>query len=162
MEQRTQTSAAELEIKRLLDGKDTGGKHFRHLQVALWKLQGRSTREVAELSGFSPRSVRRIWAEYQAGGAKEMQPRYTGKNRMKISFEAEEEVLLQCAGEANAGKFLRVAELQARFEAVAGVQYHAHVFYRLLERHGWRKVMPRGRHPKAADEAACEAAKKLT
>lgn len=33
--------------------------------------------------------------------------------------------------------------------------------YNVLKRHGWRKKMPRSRHPKAADQEACEASKKL-
>ena len=33
--------------------------------------------------------------------------------------------------------------------------------YSVLKRHGWSKKMPRSRHPKAADEEACEASKKL-
>lgn len=33
--------------------------------------------------------------------------------------------------------------------------------YNVLKRHGWSKKMPRSRHPKAADEEACEASKKL-
>jgi hypothetical protein len=31
----------------------------------------------------------------------------------------------------------------------------------LLERHDWRMVMPRGKHPKKASEAEIEASKKL-
>ena len=33
--------------------------------------------------------------------------------------------------------------------------------YRMLKRHGWRKVMPRSKHPKKANEEAIEASKKL-
>jgi len=162
MEQSKKTTPAEREIERLLRNKEISGQHMRHLQIAKWKMEGRSTQEVAELSGLSERSVRRIWADYRTKGIDRMQPQYTGKNRMKMSYEAEEAALQECAAEANEGKYLRVAELQERFEAITGVQYHLHVFYRLLERHNWRKVVPRGKHPKAADSAACEAAKKLT
>ena len=34
--------------------------------------------------------------------------------------------------------------------------------YMLLKRHGWRKVMPRAKHPKKADEEVIQASKKLT
>jgi len=162
MEQKKETNPAEREIERLLKDKTVGGTHMRHLQVAMWKLQGKSTQEVAVLSKYDERTVRRIWADYRAKGVERMEPQYTGKNRMKLSYEAEEEALQQCAAEANEGKYLRVAELQERFEAITGVHYHLHVFYRLLKRHNWRKVAPRGKHPKAASEAACDAAKKLT
>ncbi len=33
--------------------------------------------------------------------------------------------------------------------------------YYVLERHGWRKIMPRSKHPKKANEGAIEASKKL-
>ena len=34
--------------------------------------------------------------------------------------------------------------------------------YMLLERHGWRKIMPRSKHPQKASDEAIEASKKLT
>ena len=34
--------------------------------------------------------------------------------------------------------------------------------YRVLRRHGWRKIMPRSKHPKKASEEAIEASKKLS
>ncbi|MBR4040361.1 MAG: winged helix-turn-helix domain-containing protein [Clostridia bacterium] len=33
--------------------------------------------------------------------------------------------------------------------------------YYVLHRHGWRKIMPRSRHPKKASEEAIEASKNL-
>jgi DNA polymerase-1 len=49
------------------------------------------------------------------------------------------------------------------YAAVArtGITFWGYV-YRVLERQDWRRVMPRSRHPKAADEATVEASKKLT
>ena len=34
--------------------------------------------------------------------------------------------------------------------------------YKVLNRHGWRKVLPRSKHPNKASDEAIEASKKLT
>jgi transposase len=52
-----------------------------------------------------------------------------------------------------------VAPVQAAYEAAIGRPVHHSVVYRALHRHGWRKIVPRPRHPKA-DEAARETFKK--
>jgi transposase len=63
--------------------------------------------------------------------------------------------------DATEGKFVRIAEIKQAFEEMSGVKYKSSGFYKLLKRHDWRKVMPRGKHPKKASEEAMEASKKL-
>jgi len=54
-------------------------------------------------------------------------------------------------------------EIRIACEKKVGKEYEGRSqIYDLLARHGWRKVMPRGKHPKQADEATQEASKKLT
>jgi len=43
---------------------------------------------------------------------------------------------------------LKVAEIQRAYEQRVGKPVAPSTIYRLLERHGWRKVVPRPRHPK--------------
>jgi transposase len=86
---------------------------------------------------------------------------YVGSNYRKLSYDEEAETLAQLAVEVE-GKCMRARDVLELFESKTGVTYAKDAFYRLLHRHGWRKVMPRGQHPKAADEETREAAKKLT
>ena len=61
--------------------------------------------------------------------------------------------------QASAGGVLKVAEVQQAYEAQVGKAVPNSTIYRVLARHGWRKVVPRPRHPKA-DGAARGAFKK--
>ena len=55
---------------------------------------------------------------------------------------------------------LTVAEIQQAYQEQLGKEVAASTVYRLLDRHGWRKVVPRPRHPKA--DVAVQAAFKKT
>ncbi len=55
---------------------------------------------------------------------------------------------------------LRVAEIQQAYQERLGKEVAPSTVYRLLDRHGWRKVVPRPRHPKA--DVAAQAAFKKT
>ena len=52
-------------------------------------------------------------------------------------------------------------EIKAAFDKVRGKDTGRGYIYMLLERHGWRKVMPRSRHPKKASEEVIATSKKL-
>ena len=54
---------------------------------------------------------------------------------------------------AEHGEIATVAEVQQAFEAQIGQEVDDSTIYRLLHRHGWRKLMPRPRHPQASQEA---------
>ena len=60
------------------------------------------------------------------------------------------------------GKILTVAEINQAFEERLGRKLPHNYVYRVLRRHGWRKVMPRSRHPKAADQEEQSASKNKT
>ena len=55
---------------------------------------------------------------------------------------------------------LEVSEIARAYEEKIGKKVSLVMIYLLLKRHNWRKVMPRSKHPKKADEQAIEAYKK--
>jgi len=140
---------------------DTDSKFFRRVQSVYWRSQGRKLADVASLSGYSEPSIIRLCAKYRSGGLNALRAQYETNNR-KLSFAEEEAALNALAGVAAVGRYMRVQELLTQFAEKTGVTYQIDAFYRLLWRHGWRKVMPRGQHPKKASEEAIEASKKLT
>lgn len=83
-----------------------------------------------------------------------------GRRHQHLSAEQEAEVLAPFVERAKAGGMLKVAEIQQAYEQRAGVAVAPSTIYRLLDRHGWRKVVPRPRHPKA--DVAAQAAFKKT
>ena len=82
-------------------------------------------------------------------------------HRYALTEEKEKEILSRFEAAAEAGQEITVREIKAAFDEERGKDTGRGYIYMVLKRHGWRKVMPRSRHPKAANEEACEASKKL-
>ena len=77
--------------------------------------------------------------------------------------EAEEkEILDGFKNQANLGHITVVKEIKEAFDKKLGRDTGRGYIYMLLKRHGWRKVMPRSKHPKKASQEAIDASKKLT
>lgn len=63
---------------------------------------------------------------------------------------------------AEGGHIITAQDIKRAFDQRIGEDTGRGYIYMLLKRHGGRKVMPRAKHPKKADEEAIEASKKLT
>jgi len=73
---------------------------------------------------------------------------------------AEEKIFLdRFAKDAGAGQMLNIHEIKTAYEKAIGHETSNSTIYALLDRHGWRKLMPRPYHPKR-DIAAQNAFKK--
>ena len=55
----------------------------------------------------------------------------------------------------------RQSRLISSYEQAVGHRTGGSQIYYVLRRHGWRKVMPRSKHPKKASEEVIETSKKL-
>ena len=84
-----------------------------------------------------------------------------GGNHRNMSVEEEEAILQQFRERAEAGQMVIAQEIKQVFDEKLGRDTGRGYIYMLLARHGWRKVMPRSRHPKKADDETIEATKKL-
>ena len=78
-----------------------------------------------------------------------------------MSVEEEEDILQQFRERAEAGQVVGAKEIKQVFDEKLGRDTGRGYIYMLLDRHKWRKVMPRSRHPKKADDETIEASKKL-
>ncbi len=72
-----------------------------------------------------------------------------GRRRALMTPEEEQAFLAAWKPTAEEGQLVVVTPLQAALEQKLGHRVKPSVVYRLLERHGWRKVAPDTRHPKA-------------
>ncbi len=79
----------------------------------------------------------------------------------KLSYEEEEEILEQFKKQAKAGQIIKMREIKKAYDEKRGHQTHPAQIYKILHRHDWRKVMPRSKHLKKANEEAIKAPKKL-
>jgi len=91
-----------------------------------------------------------VIASYNREGEGATQTPGTGGRRHAYLTLSQERTLLQAfVARAELGELATVAQIQQAFEARVGHCVHKRTIYRLLARHGWRKLVPRPRHPKA-------------
>lgn len=84
-----------------------------------------------------------------------------GRIRENMSFEEEEILLEQFKAKAEKGQLVETGEIKEAYDKAIGHKSGSGQIYRVLHRHGWRKVMPRSKHPQKASDEAIEASKKL-
>ena len=84
-----------------------------------------------------------------------------GRFHENMSFEQESQFLEQFIEKAEKGQIIETSEIKEAYEKLLGHRTDPKQIYNVLHRHNWRKVMPRSKHPKKADEEAIKASKKL-
>ena len=124
---------------------------FQRIQCVLLRaVLGCSASQIAQVLGWATATVHITHSRWAREGEALFDLKGKGGRYNQHLTEAEEaEVLASFAEQAAAGNVVKVAEIQAAYEARVGKQVPNSTIYRLLKRHGWRKVTPRPRHPKA-------------
>ena len=79
----------------------------------------------------------------------QLDPQWGGRRHAAMSWDEEREFLEPWAEQSADGGMLIVAPLRAALAQRLGRPVTHSVVYRLLARHGWRKVAPDTRHPKS-------------
>lgn len=132
----------------------------RLMSLKLKAVDGIRSEEVGKLLGIYASSVNRIVNRYRAEGMEAIVgKRHNGGNRYMSQAE-EVAFLAQFRERGETGKVIEVTEIYLAYQKAVGHAVTRNAIYYLLERHGWRKIMPRGRHPKKANAEAVEAYKK--
>ena len=134
---------------------------LRRLQVLHLRVMGKSNDEISEIVGFSKQYIIEIVAKYRKQGMDAvMEDKRTGNNR-KLSFAEEAEFLDRFYDLAEAGQLVTINTIIEKFEELTGEPCADTTIYRMLKRHGWRKVSPRPAHPGKSSEEEIAASKKL-
>ena len=111
---------------------------------------GLSSEEIAHAVGWSPGRVRQIWSRYFTQGASALLGvGRGGRFHENMTWAQEAELLASLLPQAQAGGVLVVSEIKARYEQLLGRAVPKSTIYRVLARHGWRKITPRPRHPQS-------------
>ncbi len=116
--------------------------------------------QIAAITGLSSSYVDEIISRYNKQGLDKLKTKKQVGNRRIMSREAEKELLQTFEKQAKAGQMLIINDVHAAYEKAAGKPVSVSAVYNLMHRNGWRKVMPRSRHPKKANDEAIEAYKK--
>jgi transposase len=150
-------------VERLAERLKMAASHsqYQRIQCVLIRATlGSSASEIAQLLGWSTATVHVMHSRWVKEGEAIFDVRERGgRHHQHLTAEQEAEVLAPFVERAQAGGMLTVAEIQQAYRQRTGKAVARSTVYRLLERHGWRKIVPRPRHPKA-DVAAPAAFKK--
>jgi len=144
-------------IERLAERLKQASTHseYQRIQCVLIRATlGSTASEIAQLLGWSTATVHVIHSRWAKEGDAlfELHGR-GGRRHQHLSEEQEQQLLAPFIAHAEAGGMLKVAEIQQAFQERVGKAVAPSTIYRLLDRHGWRKVVPRPRHPKADVQA---------
>ena len=116
--------------------------------------------ETAALIGVGRATVARLQASFRQSGKRAAiegkRKNWGGRRNALLTLAEEEEFLSPWLEQARKGGVLVVSPLRAALAQKLGKPVKASVVYRLLARHGWRKVAPDTRHPKSEPQAQAE------
>ena len=114
------------------------------------RAKGASTKEVSEQTGLHTGTVTRLVAKYRNHGLEVISGNHHGGNHRNMSVEEEAAILAPFKEHAAKGEFVSVSEIARAYQDKVDHPISSGQIYDVLHRHGWRKVMPRSKHPKKA------------
>ncbi len=146
-------------IKTLLKDSSTA-KYHKRLQIVLFRLMGKSYKEIIELLDCNQTTIWPTVKKYEEFGLDSLlQETRGGRNHAYMTIEEEKAFLARHLKAAEAGEFVTIDALFQAYKKELGPSYTRDTFYQLLKRHGWRNIMPRPEHPKKADAQTIVASK---
>ena len=134
----------------------------KRLHALELRAAGKSAKEVSEATGFHQAYITTLTWKYRKGGIEAISGNHYGGNHRNMSAEEEAALLEPYQEKAEKGQIIEVSEIKRKYEEAVGHTIGGSQIYCVLRRNGWRKEMPRSRHPKKASEEVIAASKKLT
>lgn len=137
-----------VQARQLRDQAKTAAELRKALSVLLTAELNLEADKAAEILGVSQRTLFRNRSSFRT---QDRQPRnsWGGRRRFCLTIEQEREFLAQWESMATAGGILSVPPIHAALVERLGQDIPMSTTYRLLARHGWRKVQPDTKHPKS-------------
>lgn len=117
--------------------------------IILPGLYGMSVYETSQVIGRSHATVSRLQREFreQCRGEAPRREKWGGRRRAYLTDEEETQFLEEFLEVASEGGVLEVGRIKQAFEKRVGHNVAKTTIYRILDKHGWRKIAPRKRHP---------------
>ena len=118
------------------------------LSVLLVAEAGLDAIQASEILGISERTVFRNRSSVRNQGERRRNT-WGGRRHYSMTIEEERDFLRTWEAKANEGGVLSVPPVHAALVERLGRSIPMSTTYRLLARHGWRKVQPDTKHPKS-------------
>lgn len=135
-------------------------------QLIRWQIvynalvEPRKAEEIATCVGVSKSLVQKMISRYNREGIEAIEIKSCGgRYHEYLTMEEEKQFLAPFWQLAERGEITTTKAIHRAYEERVRKSVHETTIYRLLERHSWRKLLPRSIHPKA-DVAAQDAFKK--
>ncbi len=112
-------------------------------------------RTTGEIIGRSRATVVRLRNKFRemCAGGEQQERNWGGRRYGYITVEEERKFLSEFLDKAEEGGILVASEIKRAFEALVGRKVAKTTIYRMLDRHNWRTIIPRPRHPNSNVEA---------
>lgn len=161
MAQRIQFTESQCEeIKQAMQGTYPGHVHKRLLALKLRAIDQYDNEKAGQIAGVHVTTVSRIVSRYQTEGIQAIVGKRHDHGNRYMTREEEAVFLKQFTQSAEAGQVIEVRQIHQAYEEAVGHPVTRGAIYYMLHKHGWRKVMPRSKHPKKASEDEIQAYKK--
>lgn len=142
------------EVKQRMKTEPRADRRHRWLIIYNALVEPRPAEVIARHCGVSKATVHAVISRYNRLGVAAVEtPGKGGRRRQYLTLEEEKVFLAPFFALAEHGEIATVEQIWHAFEQRIGHTVDDSTIYRLLHRHGWRKVMPRPRHPKADSQA---------
>ena len=145
----------EEEVVKALMNQSKSKEEFRRYQSVYLRVSEKmQTPLIAKITGLSKSHIQSIHSLCRTKGLNSLASRGKGgRRRSCLSIDDEKTLLLEIEKTAVKGGIVEIGKVHKLFEEKAGCSVAKYTAYRLLHRHGWRKVAPRPYHPKQKVDA---------
>ncbi len=134
----------------------------RRLKALEMRACGSKSEEIAKRCGYHPSHISKLVAIYLSQGLEGIVANHYKGNHRNMDIEEEEALLARYEKQAEQGEMVEVSTIKTAYEKAVGHRIGKGQIYYVLKRHGWRKLLPRSKHPNKASDEVIEASKKLT
>lgn len=120
--------------------------------LVIWNalVDPRPAEQIALHTGLAKQTVHNLISGYNRQGPRAVAgPGKGGRQRAYLSLDEEATFLEPFREKALIGQIATAAQIHKALERRLGRKVHKTSIYRLLKRHGWRKIMPRPFHIEA-------------
>jgi len=128
----------------------------KRLQVIILRYEGMKDKDIADKLGYSRKRISQLCADFKRQGIDEYARHKYGGNNQAVEVAKEKEILDGFRSKADSGQVVTAVDIKKAFDEYRGKDTGRGYIYMLLNRHKWRMIMPRGKHPKGADEATIQ------
>jgi transposase len=119
------------------------------LVPGLLDVPDRVTGQIVGCSRGTVVQLRKKFGEFKASQKRN----WGGRRSAYMTMEGERQFISEFLEKASRGGILVVSEIKRAFEAQIGHPVAKTTIYRMLDRHDWRTIVPRPRHPNSNPDA---------